>query len=156
MAHRWLTVNCKIIYGVLFYLSFLLCTTIRPKIKVLFDLFLLFLHDHLTKIRGHSNSLFFFLIVPRFCSLALFMAILLLYFVGYIYGYMKPFPGIQTERKANLGWWKIRSNEKHRICILSRDLNYARCNLWGFVKDGIDYSEITQMFLLSFIFMCLE
>ena len=99
---------------------------------------------------------FFFLIVPKFCSLALFMAILLVYFVGYIYGYMKPSLGIQTERKANLGWWKIRSEEKHRICILSSDLNYARYNLWGFVKDGINYSEITQMFLLCFIFMCLE
>ena len=154
MAHRWLTVNCKIINDVLFYLFFLLRTTIRPKIKVLIDLFILFLHDHSTKIRGHSNS-FFFLIVSKFCSLALFMAILLLYFVGYIYGCMNPSPGIQTERKTNLGWWKIRSNEKHRISILSRDLNYARYNLCSFIKDGFDYSEIIQIFLLCFIFMCL-
>ena len=59
MAHRWLTVNCKIINGVLFYLFFLLCTTIRPKIKVFINLFILFLHNHSTKIRGHSNSFFF-------------------------------------------------------------------------------------------------
>ena len=61
MAHRWHTINCKIINGVLSYLFFLLFTTIRPKIKVLIDLFLLFLQDHFSKIRGHSNSLFFFL-----------------------------------------------------------------------------------------------
>ena len=104
---------------------------------------------------GVILTLFFFLIVSKFCSLALFMAILLLYFVGYIYGYMNPSPGIQTERKTNLGWWKIRSNEKHRISILSRDLNYARYNLCSFIKDGFDYSEIIQIFLLCFIFMCL-
>ena len=33
-----------------FHLIFLLCTTIRPKIRVLIDLFLLFAHDHSTKI----------------------------------------------------------------------------------------------------------
>ena len=35
---------------VLFHLLFLLCTTIRPKISVLIDLFVLFAHDHSTKI----------------------------------------------------------------------------------------------------------
>ena len=37
---------------VLFHLFFLLCTTIRPKIRVLIDLFLLFAHDHSTKMYG--------------------------------------------------------------------------------------------------------
>ena len=35
---------------VLFHVLFLLCLTVRPKIMVLSDLFLLFVHDHLTKI----------------------------------------------------------------------------------------------------------
>ena len=39
-------------YMVLFHLFFLLSTTIRPKIKVHTDLFLLFLHDHSTKVYG--------------------------------------------------------------------------------------------------------
>ena len=130
MAHRWLTVNCKIINDVLFYLFFLLRTTIRPKIKVLIDLFILFLHDHSTKIRGHSNS-FFFLIVSKFCSLALFMAILLLYFVGYIYSYMNPSPAIQTECKTNLGWSKrygqTRSTEFpfYHVIWITQDIIYA-------------------------------
>ena len=37
---------------VFFHLVFLQCTTIRPKIRVLNDLFLLFAHDHSTKIYG--------------------------------------------------------------------------------------------------------
>ena len=37
---------------VLFHLIFLLCTTIRPKIRVHTDLFLLFAHDHSTKVYG--------------------------------------------------------------------------------------------------------
>ena len=37
-------------YMVLFHLIFLLCTTIRPKIRVHTDLFLLFAHDHSTKL----------------------------------------------------------------------------------------------------------
>ena len=35
---------------VLFHLFFLFCTTIRPKIRSLTDLYLLFAHDHSTKI----------------------------------------------------------------------------------------------------------
>ena len=41
-----------------FFLSFILsfCTTIRPKVSVLIKLFFLFVHDHSTKVRGHSYS----------------------------------------------------------------------------------------------------
>ena len=35
---------------VLFHLFFLLCMTIRPKVRSLIDLFLLLAHDHSTKI----------------------------------------------------------------------------------------------------------
>ena len=49
-------------YMVLFYLFFILYTTIRPKIRVLIDLFLLFAHDHSTKIYGP------FLIYSFFCK----------------------------------------------------------------------------------------
>ena len=71
-------------YMVLFHLFFLQCTTIygyfgiefinftfkgklRPKIRVLINLFFLFVHDHSTKVRGHSYSLIYsFLIVSIF------------------------------------------------------------------------------------------
>ena len=46
---------------VLFHLIFLLCTTIRPKIRVHTDLFLLFAHDHSTKV---YDSLSFILSRP--------------------------------------------------------------------------------------------
>ena len=39
-------------YMFLFHLLFLLCTTIRPRIMVLIDLFLLFAHGHSTKMYG--------------------------------------------------------------------------------------------------------
>ena len=45
---------------VLFHLIFLLCTTIRPKIRVLIDLFLLCAHDHSTKIYGLLSFIFSF------------------------------------------------------------------------------------------------
>ena len=37
---------------VLYHLFFLLCTAIRPRVRVLTNLFLLFVHDHLTKNQG--------------------------------------------------------------------------------------------------------
>ena len=37
---------------VLFYLFFLLCTTIRPKLRVFIDLFFILAHDHSTKLHG--------------------------------------------------------------------------------------------------------
>ena len=43
-------------------------------------------------------------------------------------------------------------NEKHRMCISSRDFNYARNNLYGSVKDDVDFAEIQQMFLFCFIY----
>ena len=42
-------------------------------------------------------------------------------------------------------------NEKHRICISSRDLNYARNDLCTSIKMTY-FAEIQQMFLLYFIF----
>ena len=39
-------------YMVLFHLCFLLCTTIRPRLRILTDLFLLFAHDHMTEVYG--------------------------------------------------------------------------------------------------------
>ena len=62
-----------------FFLSFILslCTTIRPKIRVLINLMFLFVHDHST--RGHSySSIYSFLD----CANTLF-AVLPLYFVSY-------------------------------------------------------------------------
>ena len=39
--------------------------------------------------------------------------------------------------------------------LKSRDLNYARYNLCGFIKDDVNCAEIAQMFLFCFVFMCL-
>ena len=87
-------------YMVLFHLFFLLCTTIWPKIRVHTDLFLLFAHSHSTKIRCHSYFSNYFLNCGK-TSYATFMAILSLYryipilavlplySVCYIYGWMK-------------------------------------------------------------------
>ena len=71
-------------YGPLSY--FLpLCTTIRPKVRVLINLFLLFEHDHLTKIWGHSYSLIHSFLNCTNISYTIFMAVLPLYFVRYIH-----------------------------------------------------------------------
>ena len=51
-------------YMVLFYLIFLLCTTIRPKIRVLNDLFLLCAHDHQTEIYDPLSFTLFFCARP--------------------------------------------------------------------------------------------
>ena len=68
------------IYGPLsFILS--LCTTIWPKIRILINLFLLFVHDHSTKIRGHSYSLIYFFLNCANILFAVFMAVRPLYFV---------------------------------------------------------------------------
>ena len=45
----------------------------------------------------------------------------------------------------------ITQNEKHRICISSRDLNYARNDLCNSIEMTY-FAEIQQMFLLYFIF----
>ena len=50
-------------YMVLFHLIFLLCMTIQPKIRVLIDLFLLFAHDHSTKLYGPLSF-----ILSLFCA----------------------------------------------------------------------------------------
>ena len=49
-VHEHTTIRRK--YMILFHLFFLLCAIIRPKIRVHTDLFLLLVHDHLTKIYG--------------------------------------------------------------------------------------------------------
>ena len=107
----------------IFFLSFILslCTTIRPKNRVLINLLFLFVHDHLTKL-GVTLTLLVFLfldvsifrllyswqVLPlyfyRFVSGStvfifgplyshtIFIGELLLYFVHYIHGYMKSLP----------------------------------------------------------------
>ena len=50
-------------YMILFHLFFLLCTTIRPKIRVFIDLFILFAHDYSIKIYGPLSFLFFCTII---------------------------------------------------------------------------------------------
>ena len=70
---------------------FYLYTTIRPKIRVLNNLFLLFVHDHSTK-RDHSYTLIYSVLNCANISFAIFMAILSLYFVRYIHGYMQSLP----------------------------------------------------------------
>ena len=84
-------------YMIFFYLFSLLCTTIRPKIRVLIDLFFLFVHDHSTKVRGHSYSVIYsflncanisfaiFITDCPYISYALFLAVVPLYFVRYIH-----------------------------------------------------------------------
>ena len=58
-------------------------------------------------------------------------------------------------KQGMLRLFRLMKDEKRRICVLSRGLNCARYNLCGFVKDDVDYGEITQMFLFCFLFMCL-
>ena len=73
-------------YMVLFHLFFLLRIAIRPKIiRVLIGLFLLFVHDHSTKIRGHSYSLFYSFLNCVNVWDSMCMALLLLYFTRYMY-----------------------------------------------------------------------
>ena len=83
----------------IFFLSFILslCTTIRPKNRVLINLLFLFVHDHLTKLGVTLTLLFIlFLDVSKFrllysCQILplyfrpLFLAVLPLYFVRYIH-----------------------------------------------------------------------
>ena len=60
------------------------CTTIRPKIRFLINLFFSFVHDHSTKVRGHSYSLISFFLNCANISFALFLAVLPLNFFRYI------------------------------------------------------------------------
>ena len=87
------------------YYNFLHDHSIR-KIRVLIYIFILFVYDHSTKIRGHSFPLIYSLINWVNISYATFAIIgkvsfihyipgvvaLLLYFVRYIHGYMKSYP----------------------------------------------------------------
>ena len=103
---------------VLFHLFFLLSTIIRQKIRVFIDLFLLYVHKHLTKLGGHYYSLIYSLLTSAnilhaifmavlpwyfvrfihestglYIPYSLFMAVASLYFVRYIHGYLKSFLG---------------------------------------------------------------
>ena len=59
----YLHTTIRLKYMVLFHLIFLLCMTIQPKIRVLIDLFLLFAHDHSTKLYGPLSF-----ILSLFCA----------------------------------------------------------------------------------------
>ena len=78
-------------YGALSYIL-PLCTIIQPKIRVLINLFLLFVDDHSTKIRSHSYSLIYSFHNCANIQHAIFMVVMPLDFVRYINGYMKSPP----------------------------------------------------------------
>ena len=61
-------------YMVLFHLFFVQCTTIQSKIRVLINLFFILVHDHSTKVRGHSYSLIYYFLNCANISFAIFMA----------------------------------------------------------------------------------
>ena len=61
-------------YMVLFHLFFVQCTIIRSKIRVLVNLFFILVHDHSTKVRGHSYSLIYYCFNCANISFAIFMA----------------------------------------------------------------------------------
>ena len=80
-------------YGPLSYIL-LSCTTIRANISVLINLYLLFAHDHSTKIRGHSYYLTYFFLILNCANIshAMLMSVLSLYFIRYIHGHMTAEP----------------------------------------------------------------
>ena len=70
---------------ILFRLQSLLCMAIWPnKIKVLIYIFISFVYDHSTKIRGHSYSLIYSLMNCVYISYATFIEVLI-YFVHYVH-----------------------------------------------------------------------
>ena len=71
--------------------------TIWPKIRVLLNLFLLFVDNYSTKIRVHSYSLIYSFLNCANISYAIFMAALPSYFIRYIHGYMKPTPEVSND-----------------------------------------------------------
>ena len=125
----------------LFHLYFLLCTTIPPKIRVFIDIFLslhttirpksrvlinlllLFIHNHSTGLGVTLTLLFiFFLDVPIFrllysrqvhCMYTIFIGELFLYFVRFIHGYMKSWPGSQHNCVERL----VRPAFPNYVCI---------------------------------------
>ena len=64
---------------------FHLYMTIWPKIMVLINLFLLIVHNHSTKVRGHSYFLIYYFLNCANISFAIFKAALPLYFVHSIH-----------------------------------------------------------------------
>ena len=59
---------------ILFHLFFLLCTTIRPKIRVLINLLFLFVQRPFDKVRGHSYSLIYSFLNCANISFVIFIA----------------------------------------------------------------------------------
>ena len=74
---------------------FYLHTTIRPKTKVLINFFL-FVHNHSTKVRGHSYSLIYSFFNFGNISFGIFKAVLPLYFVRSIRGSAALTPKFRT------------------------------------------------------------
>ena len=64
---------------------FYLYTTIRPKIRVLINLIFFLVHDHSTKVIGHSYFLIYYFLNCANISFAIFKAVLPLYFVRSIH-----------------------------------------------------------------------
>ena len=79
-----LQTNIQQKYEIFFHFFFSLCTTIRPKIRVIINLIFVFVHDHLTKVRGYSYSLIHTFLNCTNISSAVFLAVLPLRFVRYI------------------------------------------------------------------------
>ena len=73
-------------YLVLFHLFILSRMTIRLKIRVLINLLILFVHDHSTKVRGHSSFLIYSFIHCADIFFAIFKTVISLYFVRSISG----------------------------------------------------------------------
>ena len=85
----YLHATIRLKYMILFHIFFSICTTIQPKISLLINLFILFVHDHSNKVSCRSYSLIYSFYICANTSYAIFMAVLPLYFVCYIHGYMK-------------------------------------------------------------------
>ena len=65
---------------------FHLYTTIRPKIRVFINLIFFLVHNHLTKVSGHSYFLIYYFLNCANIPFAIFKAVLSLYFVRSIHG----------------------------------------------------------------------
>ena len=61
---------------------FHLYTTIRPKIRVLINLIFFLVHNHLTKVRGHSYFLIYYFLNCANIPFAIFKAVLSLYYIS--------------------------------------------------------------------------
>ena len=118
--------------------------------RVLINLFLLFVHDYSTKIRIHFYSLIYSFLNCANISYAIFMAALPLYFlccihvqyypyISYtiIYGYMKSLPQYYTVL-----------NLSHRIYSVRQRQGYNR-PLFGLFVD-MSFTNLIKFFIRSF------